>query len=70
MLGAKSILMQFRAAQHRGENVVEIVGHAARQRADGLHFLRPAQFVLQPPEFRSSAPSAQVRSVRKPFTGA
>ena len=48
------LLVQFRGRQQRGvavndgENVVEIVRDAAGELADGLHFLRLAQLLLQP----------------------
>ena len=35
-------------AVNDGENVVEIVRHAAGELADGFHFLRLAQLLLQP----------------------
>ena len=38
---------QVRRAQNRGEHVVEIVGDPAREPADGLHFLRLAQLILE-----------------------
>ena len=36
-----------RIAHHCSEHVVEVVGDAARQRTDGLHFLRMRQTVFQ-----------------------
>jgi hypothetical protein len=52
--GGQRLRVQRRQGQQRGmaeddrEDVVEIMRHAAGQLADGLHFLRLAQLLLQP----------------------
>ena len=53
--GAVPILSQgFSGAKDNEEQVVEIVGHAACQLADRVHFLRVAQLLLNPSLLRRS----------------
>jgi hypothetical protein len=52
---------QLRVSEDRGQDVVEVVRNAARQRADRLHLLRLPQLLLQPFSMRFGAlPSGNV----------
>jgi hypothetical protein len=48
---ASFISREFRVAQDRRQNVVEIMGHAACEPSDGLHLLRLEEMVLKQPLF-------------------
>src|SRR5208282_3120101 len=41
------LVCQFAIPQYRPEYVIEVMGDAARQRADGFHFLRLSQLRFQ-----------------------
>ncbi len=47
---------QVRVAQDGAEDVVEIMGHAAGERADGIHFLCLQHLFFEPGPLRSRPP--------------
>ncbi len=63
--GTRRRFIKFGRAEERcvavddGENVVEVVRDAAGELADGLHFLRLAELLLQPPLRRDIAEQTQ-----------
>ena len=50
--GAQPALEQLRVAEDGGEEVVEVVRHAAGEAADGLHLLRLPHLLLKEPAHR------------------
>ena len=63
LLRARAPDRELGVAEDHGEDVVEVVGHAPRQRSDGLQLLglaelllQPALFLLVPPTIRDVAP--------------
>ena len=55
----QALLQQLEAAEHRHEQVVEVVGDPAGELADGLHLLRLEQALRGP----APGPPARLRSV-------
>src|SRR5262249_55051133 len=58
-LGAQLSLQELAAAQDDREEVVEIMGHAARQLADGLHLPNLAELILHPLPLRDIGVDAE-----------
>src|SRR5579864_6377783 len=64
--GTKTAQQDFRVAMDDGEQVVEVVGHPAREAADGFHFLGLAELGFQATLFGNfplRAPDAKQESV-------